>query len=941
VGRFIVSELWHRRGRTAALIAAIVLATASFTVLTGTSRSQRLEVRGTVSQSFRSAYDILVRPRGARTDLERRSGLVRPNYLSGEFGGITLRQWRRIRRIPGVDVAAPIANIGYVLPTLILPLDLTGVDPGHGRVVLRVRPTWVTDRGLTRIGDRSAYAYITDNPIRPPRGGLGATSVEQAYELATPHERLASGRWAGVCTEEAVAFAADGPFDRRYRTTVECFSRRTGFAGWGGRQFRRGHVGAQLRWPVPFLLAAIDPGEEARLTGLDRTVVRGRYLRPGDGVRDVPAYDDVQARHLAVPVVAASRSLVDEALELTVERFTGRAADGVVRQPMPTTYEQPLHRYLDRLAGGEVVERLRVSPESAYAKLLSDLRQPLRQGVGPQVRSYWTLGPTSYRTGGGELVPKVVPHASAGVWEGLATIGAEQSRVPSAVRDAQFRTLTSHDGHWQRGDGVGRPFPLPNLFSVGEFDPRRLRSFDPRSALPLETYAPPTLAPADDRAARLLHGRPLAPNGNLAGYLSQPPLLLTTFRAARAFAPRTYERSSAAAPISAVRVRVAGVTGPDAISRERIRVAAERVARATGLDVDITIGSSPSPKRVLLPGGRFGRPPLLLEEPWVKKNVAARILAAIDRKSVVLFGLILVVCALFVANATAAAVRARRTQFGLLAALGWPGSRLFAVVIGELAVLGLSAGALGGLLALPIAAIAGVEASVERAALAIAAAVLLAVLAGCAPAIRAARSSPVAAMRPPVVQARRSWHPRGIVQLALLSMLRVPGRAALGAASLAIGTCALTLLLAVSLTFSDTLVGTLLGDAISIQIRGTDYIAVAAMLALGVVAVADVLFLGVRERAAELATLRAAGWDDRSLGRLVGVEGLWLGVAGSLVGCGAGLAGAARFSGSLSGPLLAVAAGAAIGGVALAWLATLAPVAWLKRTSLVSALAED
>ena len=60
--RVAVAELTHRRSRTLALLLGILLATTSFTVLTGASRSQRLEVRGAVSRSFRTPYHVLVRP---------------------------------------------------------------------------------------------------------------------------------------------------------------------------------------------------------------------------------------------------------------------------------------------------------------------------------------------------------------------------------------------------------------------------------------------------------------------------------------------------------------------------------------------------------------------------------------------------------------------------------------------------------------------------------------------------------------------------------------------------------------------------------------------------------------------------------------------------------------------------------------------------------------
>jgi putative ABC transport system permease protein len=560
------------------------------------------------------------------------------------------------------------------------------------------------------------------------------------------------------------------------------------------------------------------------------------------------------------------------------------------------------------------------------------------------VAKLWTLGPTRYRRrAGGGLEPLATRNPRDTSWVANAVVDDHYVKIPAETRDRQYRRIEGHNAVDSSASlNGGARYSLAELHAVGTFDPSRLRGFDPRSALPLETYAGPALTARDARTRALLGGAPLGPDGNIGGYIAQPPLLLTTLSGARALlSSRAYDGMASAAPISAVRVRVAGVRGPDAVSRERIRQAALRIAQRTHLDVDITVGSSPAPQAVDLPAGRLGRPALALTEPWVEKNVAATILSAIDRKSLVLFALILVVCALFVANAASAAVRARRTELGLLACLGWPTSRLFAVVLGEVGVVGVVAGVLGAALALPIASAADVDASPARAALAVPAAALLALLAGLAPAVRAARAAPIEAVRPVVSEVRRARRPRSVRALALADLMRVPGRTALGALSVGIGVCALTLLLAATLAFHDTLVGTLLGDAIAVQVRMTDYVAVVATVLLGAAAAADVLFLNLRERATELATLRATGWDERAMTRLVGWEGALLGALGSLVGGALGLAAAAAFAGELPAGLVATTAGAAAVGTALAVTASLAPAAWLRRLPAVPLLAAD
>src|SRR5918912_4590078 len=112
---FVQSQLRTRPGRSLALAAVLVAASVTSVLLISSARTQALRVRGAVTTNYRTAYDILVRPTGSRTPLEEQQGLVRDNYLSGLFGGITLAQLRTIRSIRYVDVAAPVANIGFAV----------------------------------------------------------------------------------------------------------------------------------------------------------------------------------------------------------------------------------------------------------------------------------------------------------------------------------------------------------------------------------------------------------------------------------------------------------------------------------------------------------------------------------------------------------------------------------------------------------------------------------------------------------------------------------------------------------------------------------------------------------------------------------------------------------------------------------------------------------
>jgi len=56
---------------------------------------------------------------------------------------------------------------------------------------------------------------------------------------------------------------------------------------------------------------------------------------------------------------------------------------------------------------------------------------------------------------------------------------------------------------------------------------------------------------------------------------------------------------------------------------------------------------------------------------WVTKGVAARLMTAVDRKSLLLNWVVLAASGLVVANAVFASVRARRREIGTARAVGW------------------------------------------------------------------------------------------------------------------------------------------------------------------------------------------------------------------------------------------------------------------------------
>jgi putative ABC transport system permease protein len=903
VGRLAWSQVRFRPARALALIVGVLVAATAFTVLTAASRTAQARTVGKVSANFAPAYDILVRPKGSRTAVESKTGTVQPDFLSGIYGGIEIAQWHQIKRIPGVAVAAPVAMVGYaqLQADVFEPVPAAALA-GSGRQLYRATTTWVSDGGASRVTQPPGYLYVT--PLRVTGNIQGQRSTDGTGPGCEP---------GGLALPPGT-----NPFGAAAQSYTQCWSRVNHYGEPPGGGASSTEAGYWVTWTIPVLIAAIDPDAEAELDGLNQAVVSGGYLKENEGDSGP-----------SLPVLASSDSGMTEYAQTTLQQLTAPS----VMPNMDAAWASA-----QASAPGRTVSTVRTTAQQAYNHALKGLVGVTENGTfaGTPVNGYWSVGPVDYRrTKAGALVPRQVVNDPSAWYTGSA------SAVPMDDDESQYRTVTSHvKASAPTSPSVGSNLALIKV--TGVFDRARIKSFDPLSQVPLGDYQPVTAAPASAASRRALHGSDLLPSQNLGGLVSQPVNLVTTLSALPALEnSQPYTDVNAADPISVIRVKVAGVTGAGALSRERINAVAQQIAQRTGLDVDVVAGSSPSPVTIDVPAGKFGQPPLTLSQDWVKEGVAVAILRAVDKTSVALYVLILVVCGLFVANAATAAVRGRRRELGVLAAVGWSRSRLFATVLGELAGIGLAAGLLAAAISVPVSAALGLDASPTRALLAVPVAITVAVIGGLGPAWLAARADPVSSVRPSVLAAGRAHQPGGITSLALLNVARTPGRTVIGVVSLAVGIAALTMLTAVTFAFRGVVVGSLLGDAVAVQVRGVDYIAAGATVVLGVLAVADVVFLNIRERAAELATIRSFGWGDTALARLVITEGAVIGVTGSLAGAGLGLGAAAWFAGHLPARLLAIAAAAVAAGVIITATATLLPAALLHRLPTAHLLAEE
>ncbi|MGH2916128.1 MAG: FtsX-like permease family protein [Solirubrobacteraceae bacterium] len=920
---FVLRQLRAARGRAVALGLGLLVAGAGFSVLDSVSVSSAVAVQGTLNRNFQPAYDILVRPRGAVTALERSERLVNDGFLSDLYGGISMRQWQRILRLSGVSVAAPVENVGYAVTAVEATVNLRPLIGPGGQQMFRVVSSLVVHDGLAAYPVPDQYLYFSrDRWVEHPGGYIPSLVV-------SGHRKPLA-----ACLTYLYPKAAEraGVFAVRALESMTCAGPDQRLDGGEREQQLFDPPGAdtvQIGFAVPVLIAAIDPVQEAKLVGLSGAMVAGSYLREGEGLSaPIPLTSKDARRQKLVdrdlPMIASSRTFVDEALRVRVQRLDGPASG--VR--LPERLVAPgAGDYLDDLPGQTVLDRTYPS-RGLYRRVLA---QALGRTLG--LGNYWAAGPVRYRVIGRRSLLANTLTNPVSVWQPIGSAAIQTSSAPVGANATQFRRLTPYDvsgavNTLANGDHVETPVPEVQ----GTFDPDRLRGFAPLSRVPLGTFFPPTVTGATPTSRALLHGTPLGPTTDIAGYLAQPPLFLTTLKAAAPFFDSSVYAGNQprGAPIAAIQVRVSGLHGASRASIARVKQVATEIYRSTHLQIDITAGSSPTPVDIDLPAGGFGQPPLAVAQGWVKKGVATVVLDAANAKNTALFVLILVAAALFVANAASAAVRQRRSEIATLTTLGWHRRQIFAAVLGEVLVIGLVAGVIGAGVAAAVIALAGLHFSLGRVLEVIPASVLVALVAGTVPAWSAARLSPLAGLSAPVRTRAAARRVRTITRLAWVNLTRLPWRTVLGGIGLVLGVGALAFLLAIQHAFSGTVAGDVLGNHIDVEVSSADYAAVALILLLAVGSVADVLIMNLRERSGELAALQACGWPDQSLRRLVITEGVTVGVIGALTGALAGLGGA-WLLGADPGAVAGVTAIAFVAGVLVCATAVLPALSALTR----------
>ncbi|HAF61507.1 MAG TPA: hypothetical protein DCK95_04200, partial [Anaerolineaceae bacterium] len=456
--------------------------------------SQQVVVDRTLKEYQRTTYDILVRAPENVSEVEKEYGLVEANHLNGSAGGITLQQYEQIKAIPHVEVAAPIAVLGYM-------------DRGY--------------MGIAIMDPLPAGIYRISGSMGIVEGGQYTTAAQLAsYYVMHLGETFTDNNYIGTWDEFM-----------RLRLSITMM---------GADPIEEGFM---IRLPKSndrMLIAAIDPEQEAKLVHLDDMLVSGKYLP-----QDPPL--TMNHGNLYIPVLFNIHDYIQQTISVQLERLD---FDLDVSQ----NYAEQL-QVIPNQAALDDMERqslynLDMTLQRIWQKESTQLQVEQGQVVGVHESNASITGmlyaPTAvqYRLVESppaglpedKLVLEAIPQGLTGanepdVWDQLTT---QEQREWAAIGSWQVEPEVTYRSLSPRSPYVFNFSPYAEGNGQFEINTSTALGGSSLNQVPLETYLPPSaLLKYDENGEELETPITLTPTLNNEGYLVSPPDLLISLTSAQ------------------------------------------------------------------------------------------------------------------------------------------------------------------------------------------------------------------------------------------------------------------------------------------------------------------------------------------------------------------------------------------------------------------------
>ena len=621
-----------------------------------------------------------------------------------------------------------------------------------------------------------------------------------------------------------------------------------------------------LSYGTEILVAGIDPEQEAKLVGLNGAMVKGngsRYFSDQDEVMDTP--QDAGLTDTTIPVILSNREFVDGEIHYTVEKLDLDFDSASQSETMEKVKKNGGEEYLDKQKGS-VVEEKRFTTEDAHEKVVSSVMNPsYANDMGGMNWMALKPSPVTYQ-------PVTSPFGERWAFSYEVEPYSLPEDSPLSV-DQAYRPV-------EMFGEKSSSWPRLRLNYIGIFDAQKLNiSKDPLTELPVETYFPSKASwVIDEKGDPVNPPVNMKPANNPYGFLTKPPLMLTTLEAA--------SHVLGDEPISAIRVNVKGVDTFNEESEATLQKVAKKIEEETGLMVDVTLGSSPQPALTHIPGieGETGFG--WIEQPWIKIGSSITIFKEAKLGVSGVVGSVVVVAIVYVFSSNLIMMYARKREFAVLLALGWRPNQLSRLLLLEALILGSVVSIISWLIVGWFTVANDLETSFARVVLIGLIGLSIYLMGAVIPANLVRKIRPYEAMRSGeiTVKQKRFVKSESLVGMAVNSMLSRWKRTILSVVSMGLPTGLLVFYMFITFRLKGVMYTTWLGEYVAMEVSSMHYVAMGIALTIAVLTTAEIIWQNVAERQPEISVFKSLGWKNGTVRMLVILEGLFSGVLAGIIG---------------------------------------------------------
>jgi hypothetical protein len=694
------------RSRVLLLTASILIAAMCLSVLV--QGQSQAALNRTVDQNSRGIYDILVQAKADDT-----GGLMQPEIATGQ-GGIGFDQLDSIRKLSGTSVAAPISLVSRVTQNLESPRldatdylgynaglagtsgDPTATDPSQwpaAESVLSATPkkyrltaSAVSSDGHT---DQTLFKTMAEGSLGKAKlveeqvaGGKNVRIAGPAGETGIKFPAPAGGSehnlfnlsvslpMAPQVTESVVAVdpvserALLGPAGDFLAPLEKAPPADARNAGAVGRHFES--------------LFSTGIGMEELKEGPDFLGVKLKYWAPlMSQYQQAKRSGQLTADSQAIPLIVRSGTSVDLKYSVKIEEID---ASGKVTKDVGTVTRSLDKDYLPFVSKSPFA--LAWPGSKDLSRLLGDTGSFSQGLYNPATWSTDFASAPKYTDGSTAGNGAVDKSATPGDW---VTINRLPEKDASGAPVDQTQREPVDERSYRENLDTGKKLATPLAMVYGTFDADKVKDVaGDVNRLPLGGYDPTPFTLTKDASGQDA-GQELKPSLSATGLASQSAGAITDYYGLAA--ARGYEEN--ASVIDAIRVR-AKVPGSWKEAQPEVDKLANEI-RDMGLQATVVAGSAREDASIFVPGyakDDAGKESPLgtVQQSWVRQDAADAVSGSLTGTNLTLLFLTLIGAALLTGASTVSYIRKRRSEAGILRAMGWTQRRVRSWVLAEFGV---------------------------------------------------------------------------------------------------------------------------------------------------------------------------------------------------------------------------------------------------------------